>query len=61
MPKNREAVCSVCREPIKTVQGAMRLSDAPLVCRRCFGEQSYGGASKWAFNPVAGDASRSDS
>ena len=45
--KNREARCSSCNQPIKTVQGAMRLKDAPLICRRCFGETTYATTQKW--------------
>jgi len=53
--KNREARCSVCHLPIKTVQGAMRLSNSPVVCRKCFGETTYDTSQKWQIGnePVA--------
>jgi len=30
---------------MKTMFGALKMRSAPVVCRRCFGEQSYGGTS----------------
>lgn len=56
MPKNRDAVCSVCNQPIKTVRGALRVEGAPIVCRSCFGEQTYAATPKWTFSPVGGDS-----
>jgi hypothetical protein len=53
MPDNRETHCSICGQTIKTVRGAIRLKTAPLVCRRCFGEQTYTTTTAWKF-PVAG-------
>jgi hypothetical protein len=47
MIQNRDAVCSICHQPIKTVRGAVRLSEAPLVCRHCFGDQTYAATPRW--------------
>jgi hypothetical protein len=47
MSKNATVCCSICNRPLRTVRAAsIALRNAPLVCRYCFGEQSYGGASK---------------
>jgi hypothetical protein len=45
--KNREARCSNCHQPIKTVLGAMRLNNSPLICRKCFGVTTYDTSEKW--------------
>lgn len=47
MSNSKQVKCSVCGRPIKTAAGAVTMSTAPLVCRRCFGEQSYSAASQW--------------
>ncbi len=56
MMKNKANNCSTCGQPIKTVRGAMQLKDAPLVCRRCFGEGSYPAVTHWKFQPVGPEA-----
>lgn len=48
MPESKQGKCTSCGQPIKTVVGAIRLNNAPVVCRRCFGEQSYAGPSQWS-------------
>jgi len=48
MPESKQAKCSSCGQPIKTVVGAIRMTEAPVVCRRCFGEQTYAGPSQWS-------------
>ncbi len=53
MPENKNTQCSICGQNIKTVRGAMRLNNAPLVCRRCFGEQSYTTSTAYKF-PITG-------
>jgi formylmethanofuran dehydrogenase subunit E len=50
MPNSKQVKCSVCGKPIKTASGAVAMNSAPLVCRRCFGEQSYSGSSHWVQN-----------
>lgn len=57
MTKNKTTNCSICNEPIKTVRGALQLKNAPLVCRRCFGEQSYAASPRWTFSPAGPEAS----
>ena len=37
--------CSVCKRPMRTAFGSNLLKIRPVVCRNCFGEQSYGGSS----------------
>jgi len=53
MVQSKTAHCSVCNQPIKTAQGAIAMKQAPLVCRRCFGEQSYDGLDRW--NVISGN------
>lgn len=52
MTQSKTAHCSVCNQPIKTAQGAISMKQVPLVCRRCFGEQSYDGLDRW--NVISG-------
>jgi hypothetical protein len=53
--------CSICNQPIKTARGALRMQNTPLVCRRCFGEQSYGsGSQRWVMNTAGPDAVTSE-
>ncbi len=35
--------CSVCKQPMKTAFGSSLNQIGGVTCRRCFGEQSYGG------------------
>lgn len=43
MPNSKRAKCSICGQPIRTVMGAVSMNQAPLVCRRCFGQETYSG------------------
>ena len=46
--------CSVCKRPMRTASGSALLKIRPVVCRNCFGEQSYGGGgSKYSLVPAA--------
>ena len=54
MPETKVVKCSVCNQPIKTANGALQVSGAPLVCRRCFGESTYASSSHWGYNPMLG-------
>jgi hypothetical protein len=59
MNNQKQAKCSICGQPIRTMSGAARVTNAPLVCRQCFGSQSYGGGSQghhWATNEARSDA-----
>lgn len=40
MSRRKHANCSVCGQPISTLVGAF-MSNVPVVCRRCFGHQTY--------------------
>jgi hypothetical protein len=40
--------CSVCNRSIRTAFGSVLNKTQPVLCRRCFGEQSYGGSSAQA-------------
>ena len=58
---NKTMSCSICSQPIKTARGALRMQNTPLVCRRCFGEQSYGsGSQRWVMNTAGPDAVTSE-
>ena len=41
MAQTRQTKCAVCGQPIRTLVGAMTLRQAPVVCRKCFGQQTY--------------------
>lgn len=57
MPLRKQVKCSVCGQNIPTLAGAMMLADAPVVCRRCFGHQTYNTPGERASKTVnvAGD------
>jgi DNA-directed RNA polymerase subunit RPC12/RpoP len=38
---NKQTKCSVCGQTIRTLSGAIMMREAPVVCRRCFGHQTY--------------------
>lgn len=40
MTVRKQAKCTVCGQTIQTLAGAY-VSTAPVVCRRCFGHQTY--------------------
>jgi hypothetical protein len=61
MPKNRETKCSICGQPIRTVRSTLQLQNAPLVCRRCFGEGSYAGSTRWSLGPLGADTPTAES
>lgn len=42
MIRQRETRCAVCGEVIPTMRGAMVLLQPHMVCRKCFGKQTYG-------------------
>jgi ribosome-binding protein aMBF1 (putative translation factor) len=44
MTANKQPKCSICGRAIKTAFGRMMQQTSTLVCRQCFGEQSYAGA-----------------
>jgi ribosome-binding protein aMBF1 (putative translation factor) len=44
MIANKQPKCSICSRPIKTAYGRMMQQTSTLVCRQCFGEQSYAGS-----------------
>jgi len=49
MTDGKQVKCSSCGQPIKTAFGTVGVSSAPLLCRRCFGEESYGGSERWGY------------
>jgi len=53
MTGSKKIKCSVCGQPIKTAFGSMLSTHASLVCRRCFGEQSYRGSSRTNYSAVS--------
>lgn len=56
----KQVKCSICSRPIKTTLGSVGLNRAPVVCRRCFGDQTYAGSSQWTYNVLMSDPSHSD-
>jgi len=42
MIASKQVKCTICARPIKTAFGSVLQKSVPLVCRHCFGEQSYG-------------------
>ncbi len=61
MPNSKRAKCSICGQPIKTATGAITMKKAPLVCRRCFGQESYSGPVQWTQHFLSREAAGSDS
>jgi|GEM_PF-2520220 len=60
MAVNKPVNCSVCGKPMKTLREGS-VGKAPVVCRDCFGESTYGGNSgHWNFNQVPGERVSSD-
>lgn len=53
MPNSKRTKCSICGQPIKTVMGAVAMQQAPLVCRRCFGQETYSGPAEWGRATIA--------
>jgi hypothetical protein len=41
MGQTKQIKCSVCGQTIRTFTGALAMRKAPVVCRRCFGHQTY--------------------
>ena len=52
MPNTKQVKCSICNGPIKTTFGAAALKSTQMVCRRCFGDQTYAGSSQWTYNAM---------
>ena len=48
----KSIACSVCKRPIRTAFGSALNKIRPVVCRNCFGEQSYGGSAASKYSPV---------
>ena len=60
MARIKMVKCSICNQMITTTRGSNGLNRAPVVCRRCFGDQSYAGSSQWTYNPIVGEPTHSD-
>jgi hypothetical protein len=41
MGQTKQTKCSVCGQTIRTLAGALSMRQAPVVCRKCFGHQTY--------------------
>jgi ribosomal protein L37E len=52
MPKTKQIKCSVCGQTIRTMYGALAMRDVPVVCRRCFGHQTYDVPTSRGANPA---------
>ena len=39
--------CAECGREILTLRGGVTVSGAPVLCRKCFGEQTYKGGNRW--------------
>ncbi len=52
MPIRKQVKCAVCGQTILTLSGAMFMAEAPVVCRRCFGHQTYNTPSERATKVV---------
>lgn len=50
---SKQVKCAVCKQPIRTAFGSALNKIEPVTCRRCFGEQSYGGAKANTYSQVA--------
>ncbi len=53
MTANKQPKCSICGRQIKTAYGRMMQQTSTLVCRQCFGEQSYVGSRTNSYNVAA--------
>ena len=53
MTASKQVKCSICTRPIHTAFGSVLQKSVPLVCRHCFGEQSYGGKKASNFTVAA--------
>ena len=53
MTTSQQVKCSICSRPIKTAFGSVLQKSVPLVCRHCFGEQSYGVKKSNVYTTVA--------
>lgn len=56
---SKSVLCSVCGDVIKTANGAIRLQNTPMVCRQCFGTQTYVSSTAYKF-PLSGVEANSD-
>lgn len=41
MPVRKQTKCSVCGQTISTLTDALFMMNTPVVCRQCFGHQTY--------------------
>ncbi|MDF2439027.1 MAG: hypothetical protein JWN98_11 [Abditibacteriota bacterium] len=53
MTGSKQVKCSICGRAIHTAFGSVLQKSVPLVCRHCFGEQSYGGKKGNKYSVVA--------
>lgn len=53
MIASKQVKCTICARPIKTAFGSVLQKSVPLVCRHCFGEQSYGVRKSNVYSAVA--------
>jgi ribosome-binding protein aMBF1 (putative translation factor) len=60
MSVTKQLKCSICGQPIKTTMGAIAMRQAPLVCRRCFGTESYAQPARGASATIGADISNAD-
>ena len=51
---DKQVKCSVCKQPMTTAFGSALNRIGPVTCRRCFGEQSYGGKNSGSHPIPAG-------
>ena len=59
MSGSKVVKCSICGDAIKTANGAMRLQNAPMVCRQCFGTQTYSSSTAYKV-PLSGVEANAD-
>lgn len=45
--RKQRACCAECGREILTLRGSVSVSGAPVLCRKCFGEQTYKGGNRW--------------
>ena len=59
MSVSKAVKCSICGDAMKTANGAMRLTNAPMVCRQCFGTQTYFSSTAYKV-PLSGVEANAD-
>ena len=50
----------MCGQNVRTAFGAIQMTTAPIVCRRCFGETTYNVVPVWTQNFGVPDAASGD-